>query len=495
MDGCVDVTSRLGGSMSDLRILITRLGWPSTSARWWTMQELAARLGEAATKAETECSLLQLLRSRKLEAEVVEVVCIFWMAVKAFGYSPSIVLAESIPLPSPLSDLLVKSCGLSIQASYAGLEEVLEDFEPPDDFDGVQGVDLPRIFRTSMSRLETYSELPFVRQMAFEWTKNRAAYPDAPYQGDPGYFIRPLGDGFVGQLSARAALRAISAYLRTLAVATHFWKMPSELANQKSLLALPIHPTLALLRPRRPNWFPAVTDFDGDTEEVIEASFRALLARVEAARPGDELISFRSPIVVSMERCVEVSLVRWSQTTNSNIEDVDLAAHLDSFWTHGQVLSSKASSPLSTTTVVVPSTLEQLMDEDCNAWPLAGTLDFERIGYLQHDLYPSRLLLPTMPGVNEVEITPYDGQLQAKVEGQVTADLCYWNAGWGPARPRQFRGNCGTALISRGTAYREGNGAGGSPLRAFYLWQVRTLHRSRGFDELSEVQAKGALFV
>ena len=65
--------------MNDLRMLIARLGWPSTSARWWAMQELAARLGESATKVETEYSLLQLLRSRKLEAEVVEVLCIFWI--------------------------------------------------------------------------------------------------------------------------------------------------------------------------------------------------------------------------------------------------------------------------------------------------------------------------------------------------------------------------------------------------------------------------------
>lgn len=480
--------------MNDLRMLIARLGWPSTSARWWTMQELAARLGGSATKAETESSLLQLLRSRKLEAEVVEVLCIFWMAVKAFSYSPSIALTESILLPSPLSDLLVKNCGLPIRASYVDLGEAPEDFEPPDDFDGVQGVDLPRIFRTSMSRLETYSKLPFVRQMAFEWTKNRAAYPDAPYQGDPGYFIRPLGDGFISQLSARTALRAISAYLRTLAVAEHFWRMPTELVDQESLLALPIHPTLALLRPKRLNWLPALTDFDGDTQ-AIETSLHTLLSRVETAHPGGELIAFNSPVVMSMERCVEVSLVRWSQTTSSDVKDADLATHLESFWARGQALSSQAPNPLCTTTLVTPPTHEKLVNEDCKAWPLAGTLDLDRIGYLQHDLYPSRLFLPTMSGVSEFEITPHNGQLQAKVKGQVIAELCYWNAGWGAVRPRRFGGNCGTALISRGTAYREGTGAESESLRAFYLWQVRTLHRSNSFDDLSETLTTGAMFI
>lgn len=468
--------------MDDLRILIARLGWPSTSARWWTMQELAARLGEPTTRAKTEFALLQLLRSRKLEAEVVEVLFIFWMAVQGHGYSPAEELTENILKPSLLSDLLVESLDLGDQAIDEGLTEVPDGFEVPDDFNGVQGADLPKIFQTTMSRLEARTRLPFLRQMAFEWTENRAAYPDAPYQGDPWHFTRPLGDGFIGHLSARAALRAISAYLRALAVAEQFWNMPPELADEKSLLALPVHPTLALLRPQRPAWFPTVTDFDGDTE----AAFRALIARVEVARPGDELIAFNSPVVVSMEKCVEVSLVRWSQAAGGNIDDADLAAHLKAFLAREQVLPSAATEPISTTTIIAPPTLEQLVDEDCKAWPLAGTIDYDRMGYLQHDLYPSRLFFPTVPGLHEVEITPRDGQLQVKAEDKTVADLCYWNAGWGPARPRPLQGNCGTALISRGTAYREGAGPESVPLRAFYLWQVRTLHRSSSFGEFSE---------
>lgn len=118
-----------------------------------------------------------------------------------------------------------------MQVSDASLKKVPKDFKIPADFNGVQGVDLPRVFRTTLSRLENRTGLPFVRQTAYEWTENRAAYPDAPYQGDPWHFTRALGDGFSGQFSARAALRAISAYLRTLAVAEQFWDMPSELAE------------------------------------------------------------------------------------------------------------------------------------------------------------------------------------------------------------------------------------------------------------------------
>lgn len=480
--------------MNELRILIARLGWPSTSARWWTMQELAARLGEPAMKDGTETALLQFLRSRKLEAEVVEVLCIFWMAARGHGYLPTAELVGSIPKPSLLSDLFLDDLGLSAQADDAGLKEVPGDFKIPNDFDSVQGVDLPRMFRTTLSRLEDRVGFPFVRQMAYEWTQNRAAYPDAPYQGDPWHFTRSLGDGFSGQFSARSALRAISAYLRTLAVAERFWDMPPELADEKALLALPVHPTLALLRSRRPEWFPGRTDFDGDAV-AVEAALRALLDRAKAAQPDGELVAFSSPVVMSMERCVEVSLVRWSQAGGSQVDDAGLAVHLKAFWRRGQALPSAGPEPLSTTTLLGTPFLEQLVEVRSKAWPMAGMLDFDRLGYLQLDLYPSRIFLPTLPGVDDVEITPCDGHLEIKVEDQVFADFCYWNAGWGPARPKQLSGNCGAALISRGTAYRESAGSEDGVLRTFYLWQVRTLHRNDSFDEFDETLATGAFFI
>jgi len=126
-----------------------------------------------------------------------------------------------------------------------------------------------------MKRLESYANLPFVRQMAFEWTENSAAYPNAPYQGDPWYFSRPLGDGFIPQYSARAALRSISAYLRALSAAKLHWGMPTKVANEYLLLALPVHPTLAWLKPRLPSWFPGSTGFDGEIK-AINAACRSL---------------------------------------------------------------------------------------------------------------------------------------------------------------------------------------------------------------------------
>lgn len=480
--------------MDELRILVARLGWPCPATRWWTMQELVAKLGDLALKDNTEAALLQFLRSRKLEAEVVEVLCIFWMAARGHGYTPFAQLAAVVPASSSLSDLFLLDLGLPTPTYAARLEEAPGEFEIPDDFEAVQGSDLPRIFHASLRRLDGYTGLPFVRQMAYEWAANRTAYPDAPYQGDPSHFTRPLGRGFRSQYSARAALRAISAYLRTIGVAKQLWGMSPRLLDQEALLALPVHPTLALLRPIRPHWFPQRSDFDGDAA-AVERAIQTMLIGVKVERPEDELIAFSSPVVMTMEQCVEVSLVRWSQATGSQVDDATLAAHLAGYWEHGYVRTRTKDGPLSTTTALLPSPIEELVESNSKAWPMAGKLDFDRTGYLQLDLHLSRVFLPTLPGIDKAEVTPHDGMIEVKVGDEVVADLHYWNAGWGPAHPVQSGGNFGTALVSRGTAYRTTAQLEASTSKQFYLWQVRILHRDSSFDEFGETLTTGTLYV
>lgn len=480
--------------MDDLRILVARLGWPSTSARWWTMQELAARLGVPASKAATEAALLEFLGTRKLEAEVVEALVVFWMAAQAHGYEANPKLAESIPKKSILSELLLESLGLWADTPDEGLEEVPEDFEIPQDFNGVQGADLPRMFRTSMTELEAATRLPFVRQMAFEWSMNIGAYPDAPFQGDPWHFSRPLGEGFSGQISSRTALRMISAYQRTLAVAEAFWGMPPDKAEDRALLALPVHPTLALLRPRRPAWFPGRTEFDGDYE-AIGGAVRSLVERVQQERPGEELIAFSSPVVMSMDRCVEVSVVRWAQAAGGSVADEGLAEHLKELWSNGELLASDFQEPLGRTTFLESPNPHEIADEESKAWPLAKPLDFNRLGYLQHDLYPGRLFLPTMTERGQLEVSSCGGGLEVKSGSEVVADICYWNAGWGPVRLMQFDGNCGMALVSRGTAYRTSPDEAFQVVRSFYFWRVRTLDKKSGFSGFEEELTYGVTFV
>ncbi|SCX72514.1 multidrug DMT transporter permease [Variovorax sp. EL159] len=480
--------------MDELRILITRLGWPATSARWWTMQVLAARLGDQDAGAATEHALLTYLQGRQLETEVIEALCIFWMAARRHGYAPVAEVSRSIPKPSVLSNLFLVDLGLPACAIDADLCEVPQDFEIAGDFQGIQGVELPRIFQTTLRRLERQTGRPYVRQMAFEWARNRSSYQDTPLQGDAGHFIRPLGEGFHAHLSARAAQRAISAYLRTLAVAQHMWRQPQDLVRETALWALPIHPTLAFLRPERPAWMPVRCELVGEAAPV-EAELRRFVERVALARPGDELIALRSPIEMTMGRCVELSLVRWLQAPGSRIAEGDLATYLEAFWDHGLTLRSLGTDPLAVITLIESAPLTRLLDGKSRALPLAGTMDLARMGYLQHDLYPSHLLLPTLAGAARFDVAPFAAGLEIRSAEKVLADYAYWNAGWGPVYPKQLSGNCGAALVSRGTDYRALQGGEGEAVRSFYLWQVRTLHRSDTYSAFSETTKSGAFFV
>lgn len=479
--------------MDDLRILIARLGWPTPASRWWCIQELASKLGDPATRAETETALLRLLHSRKLEAEVVEVLCIFWAAASEHGYAPNAELPACIPRPSLLSNLFLEALGFAAQALDTDLKVAPKDFEIPIDFEGVQGVDLARVFRSTLSRLELRTKLPLVRQMAFEWAQNQAVYPEAPLQGDFWHFARPLGSGFVGPYSARAALRAISAYLRTLVIAERLWGLPSDVVRHYALSALPIHPTLAALRPSRPAWVPVQGDFSGDSN-AIEGILRGVVDRVSAERPGDELIALSTPVEMTMKRCVEVSLVRWLQTGDSEVADQDLAVHLDSFWREMPTLPSLPTEPLDRKTWLGTVPIDQLLDDPSASLPLAGRIDLDRMGYLQLNLYPSRLLVPTLVGAAQTEVRQVGATLEVLKDEQVMADYVHWNAGWGPVRPGPLSGACGAALVSRGTTYREFPVAEGQVVRSFYLWQVRLLHRSNMYDAFDETLERGVFF-
>ncbi|WP_261928141.1 hypothetical protein, partial [Vibrio aestuarianus] len=66
---------------------------------------------------------------------------------------------------------------------------------------------------------------------------------------------------------------------------------------------------------------------------------------------------------------------------------------------------------MNTKTILSPPTFQQLIDPYSKVWPLAGILDFSRIGYLQHDLYPSRLFIPTLPNLFEAALIPKGNKL------------------------------------------------------------------------------------
>jgi len=479
--------------MNDLSILIARLSWPTPSTRWWTMQALSSRLVDCSSRSETESALLKYLSSRKLEAETIEVLCIFWMAVSSQKYSLPPDIVKVVSKPSILSGLIINSSGGEANSETLDVELFPAEFVPPEDFDKIQGSDVPRIFHSTLYNFERHTRLPFLKQMAFEWVKNSETYPENPYQGDHFHFSRPLGDGFIPQCSARAALRTISAYLRTLVVGWKFWGMPRELIEEYSLLALPVNPSLAFLEPRVPDWFPDENLFL-DSIFSTECACKYLIEKYKEYSPDDELLAFSSPVVMSENHCVELSLVRWCLVSDGEHSEVDMNEYFDVIEGGSLYAELQVSDLIDIESSYVSPPGELSIEEHGKIFPLANLIGFERLGYLQCDLYPSRLFIPAL-NTERLEIVPSDGQIEVNAQGKLIATLSYWNVGWSAAKLKGSGGNCGAALVSNGVSYLENIGYGKNEVRNFYFWSVRKFQREFYYQDFSETCESGVFTV
>lgn len=277
-------------------------------------------------------------------------------------------------------------------------------------------------------------------------------------------------------------------------VAEQLGGLPAGVVRHYALKALPVHPALAALSPSRPAWGLMRGDFSGDSK-VIEEILRGVVDRVAAERPGDELVALSSPVEMTMGRCVEVTLVRWLQVGEREVADQDLAVHIDTYWHDMPTLSSVPTKPLDGKIWLRRMPIDELLEDPSASLPLAGRVDFDRMGYLQLNLYPSRLFVPTLVQTAQIEVRQEGGMLEVLDGEQVVADYSHWNAGWGPVRPTQLSGACGAALVSRGTAYREVPASEGQAVRSFYLWQVRILQRDSTLEAFDEVLKGGVFFV
>lgn len=468
----------------ELELLMARLRGPIASTRWWAMQELASLLLSPNVTAEVCERLLSELRQCRMEAETVEVLCIFWMAFNR-GWVVAPGIDAAVQQSSLLAERLLADMGQKASASSLPPARVApQDFDVPTSFERVQGRDVPRIYLTLMNHLERQSNLPFTRQLAYEWSITEAAYPDAPLQGDLSYFVRPAGDNATGSFASRALLRMLTAFQRTLEVAQAVWRMPEEVAFHYACCALPVEPTLAFLRPNRPSWLLHLSPSVAENQASVAAFIKKTQAELTTTNPSAELLAMVTPVVVSNDEIVELSVVRWKRWGNAALDAESLAARFHNRLEHGAYGKFDAAT-WGTRSQVSSLRLDEVLDDETQSQPMAAIHTVERVGYLQKDLYPSRLYLPVVTGQgNDVVVDPSASELTVSIRGEVVATSVYWNAGWSPSHPTAISGLCGTALV--GTSGGALNGDEASPDGHFLLWTLTRLTRERGYGAYVE---------
>lgn len=467
----------------ELELLFVRLRWPVASARWWVMQELADLLVTPAFSDQVLVRLTHELRESRLEAEAAEVLSVFWMAFHK-GWVPTKDLGVAVSRPSMLTDrLLVEMKLASLGVPMPPLVVAPDDYQVPEEFERRQGRDVPLIHYSTVTSLERRFGFPLVRQMAYEWVQSKDAYPDCPFQGDLAYFVRPAGDDAIGNLADRTSLRMMTAFIRTMEVARSIWHAPDELALWFARRALPLEPTLAFLRPNRPAWLPALSlavakDASSISGFIIDAD-----AALEAFEPQAALLGLVTPLHVSNYEMVELTVVRWRRWGSKTVEASDLWARYTArqHREYGDVDSEDWGLQSSISSLP----LEKVLDEECNAAPMAAHLLIDRIGYLQRDLFPERLYFPVVTGMTEDLIAePSGGTLSITVSGDAVANLSYWTAGWSPGHPSGTSGLVGASLVGRLKGPR--SAFEDEPDGHFYLWRLKRLTRTHGYGAWDE---------
>lgn len=474
---------RVSGMNPSLEVLISRVRSPLGTVRWWAMQELSDLLVSAPTSDEVCARLLQELSSCRLEAEALELLCIFWLA-SGLGYRPPLVLASAVNKPSFASDVLLESMGkVPIRHQSPELHLAQSNFVPHETFERLGQFGVPAIFEKNLQFLEWKTQLPFMRQFSYEWSQTEAAYPDAPLQANFGHFTIPYGNELACTFSNRAITRAITAYHRTLEVASLFWSTPERLMRHYAGFALPLNPTIAALRQRRPIWLPKLGRSATPNASLAERFVRNVLNNFKASNEGDCLLALNLPTHVSENELVELSLVRWRQWSDKPIDAAALCiSHEERLYegAYGQYEDTLWSLG----TRIIPSDIDETIDDVFNAAPMAASFGFWRWGYLQAELSPSKFSFPFLPNLPaRQEIVPTGGGLGVFNNGVQVAALTYWNAGWSPLHVRESGGNFGTALVGRLEAMELPAAPAAS--RHFYLWTLRRQSRSNGQGHFS----------
>lgn len=478
---------------AELRFLIARSKWPVPAVKWWALQQLATLLASEFVE-QVEVELYRALAEAKLETEVEELLCCFWLAKQA-GYNPSVILPTHINAKSPASTLILDDLFKPLLfdgKSRSPLILAPAEFKAPADFEDAQGTTVPRIFKTLLEGLEKPQLPPFVKQFAFEWETTANLYPEAPLQRDVGYFLGYSREDMTGQFEIRATQRGRSAFLRTLAVAQEICGAPQRLIDEHVQVALPFDPTLAALRPNMPSWLPMWNKDLQPNEPEIEGFINLSIQQLVESDPGMVPLSISLPLYISENRILDLQVVRWAQWEEKPIDAEGLISR------HKQRLGAQGAGWCSVkgfqkTTSVPLFQLSKFIDAETCAAPSVFEPGRWRRGYLHSDLCARGILFPasTVKG-REVKVQPVEGDLEFVIDTTRLGKWGYWNAGWNACHPQATKSFCGTALIADGEALSllwDNN-----PIRHFYLWSCTTLMREESYSKYVLQNTYGSVF-
>ena len=460
-----------------LQVLVERLRWPVPSVKWWVLQELATFLSTEQWRNRTEQALLEHLAACLLESEVVEVMAAFWLA-KQRGYPGSDVIGKHVIAKSTLSSMMLADVApSSLYQGQLSAELLLAPpgFEGPQDFRTAQGATVPLMYQSEMARWEMQTGLPLKAQYAFEWARSLQRVGDEGH--DWRYFYGHPSDQMTGQFFTLQSHRGRSAYLRTVLVAQRFWDMPNNYAEHIAMRALPFDPTLAWLRPVRPEWLAAWDQASRCDGTSTTAYLSRCIAQFNSAHSGNLLASLCFPVAMGEREWLELDCVLWAQWGDAELDPLALLAEQQdrrrAGWSLGDGLDCV------TTYKIAPLVERQGVSK---AAPVVGGVLPFRYGVLHSDVEQRGWNVPLLSRAGaELVAAPSGTEVVFSVDETPIGRAGYWNVEWEPAHPAALKPFSGTftALDVDGLAALFDT----PPARTFYLWEAKRVKLKEVFGE------------
>jgi hypothetical protein len=414
------------------KLLISRLKCPIPAVKLWAIEQISLLLSSQQPKIES--LLVQDLAGRKQESECVEVLCVFHVA-QSKGYVCPQDLGRHIKARSTLSDLLIKS----LIQSPSEFGEYAYPFSPViclgvdnHRFSYFQGSHVPRLYFSCLKKEENRTGIPFTKYYELEWC-NTFEYL-SPAETQISFFLGSDRQRSTGQFYTQASHRGRSAYLRTIEIAKQFYGMPDTYAEHLSILALPIEPAYAGIKPYEPAWLPKWdSNWNADAEGIAQF-IRLALGNFDSIKGSQCLLAFSLPIKIDENTWIDVAVVKASVIEKSG-EDFEF---------------EERSGCFSIGNLLDPELTYEFQNDDQMPDGVMATIPypFKRYGHWHSDMETRGLYVPKS-NIKDKRIVgkTVDGALCYYLDGSNIGFSQFWFSGWHPIHPNGIRSLCGSSTV------------------------------------------------
>lgn len=405
---------------------VARLALPIPTAKSLTAWELAKALGTPDGKKVSWHALTEWLRICKFESQVLE------------GLAPLVIGGCTSHEANEIRNVVQRpSIGMDLMLAAATDQPVLvpswrgchsgpiPEFSELSEEESLleSGRVLPGIFVTEFEQLEETSGHPFMAHWAHEYqvlSQTRGFLETERYD-----YFAGTEQGVRGMVVGQRSHAARSAFLRTLAFAYEYWRMPFARAQEVAVTALPGEIALMRMSPGNP---PAFAQQMYAAIDGVELAANEISRSVVSALHSDP-----SAFPMHFSGCVHESP---TLTVDISVYAIPMSSrHTAEGWVrwHQGLLGRKHLERDNTGALVIPALGVERYDGDVEVASLLAPVLPKRVGYFHTDLIQRTPYVPAwIAGEVPIHSRPREGGMSLELNGKSVGAMQHWLANWAP---------------------------------------------------------------